>query len=182
MTALASFFCSSVAAFAPIGIDASSAANATAPTITFLTLTLLKLFGGRDVATRDCIVRKLFLETRIDLACKHADAMDGIVVIEMTCLAHEQQVPEAADMVIEGLDLLEDLVRRAVEHRAVGDSAFDGRIGAEIAKAAAGGVAQHHLHVRGDRAVARRIAEPGRDLVRRDVPEELFGTGARLGL
>ena len=49
--------------------------------------------------------------------------VDVVVVIEVSGLAHQQQIPEAADMVIEGLDLLENLVGRAAKHRAVGDGA-----------------------------------------------------------
>src|SRR5665213_4349928 len=51
------------------------------------------------------------LEPRIDLAREHPDAVHGVVVFEEARLAHDQEMAVAADMVIEFLDLLVDLIR-----------------------------------------------------------------------
>ena len=53
------------------------------------------------------------LEARIDLARERPDAVDGVVVLEEARLAHDEEMAEAADMVIELLDLLIHLVGRA---------------------------------------------------------------------
>ena len=46
------------------------------------------------------------LSPRIDLAREHADAVHGVVVLEEAGLAHDQQMAEAADVVVVLLDLL----------------------------------------------------------------------------
>src|SRR5579862_1039189 len=153
----------------------------------------LKIFIGRSslsiacrrarrFAPRNRAVGKFRSEARIDLAGKSPDSDDRILVVEMSGLPHDQQIPEAADMVIEVLDLLEDAIGGAEEHRAIRDRGVDGGVETKITEAAAGRVTQHHLHIGGDRAIAGRISEPGRDLVRGDVPEQLLSAGARFRL
>src|SRR6516162_10057618 len=61
-------------------------------------------------------IRKFLLQPRIDLARKGPDAEHRIVVFQEAGLAHDQQMTEAADMVVEPLHLAVDLIGRAGEH------------------------------------------------------------------
>src|SRR5262245_66256640 len=70
------------------------------------------------VRTRDRAVRKRLLEPGIDLAREGLDPTHGLVVLEEPGLPHDQEMPEAADVVVHPLDLREDLIGRASEHAA----------------------------------------------------------------
>src|SRR5262245_37785768 len=59
------------------------------------------------------------LESRIDLANEHLHALDGLVVVQEPGLAHDQEMPEAADVVVHLHDLAVDRIRVAREDQAV---------------------------------------------------------------
>src|SRR5262245_52268665 len=87
---------------------------------------------GRAVAARarNRGIRKRLLEPRIDLAREGLDPTHGLLVLEEPCLPHDQEMPEAADVVVHPLDLGEDLIGRAGEHDARLDRLVDRRVGA----------------------------------------------------
>src|SRR5215510_6781464 len=58
-------------------------------------------------------------EPRIDLAHEHLHALDRLVVVEKSSLAHDQEMPEAADVVVHLHDLAVDRIRIAREDQAV---------------------------------------------------------------
>src|SRR5262249_24034387 len=51
-----------------------------------------------------------FLQPRIHLAREHLHALHGLVVVEESRLAHDEQMAEAADVVVHLLDLAIDRV------------------------------------------------------------------------
>src|ERR1700756_4919649 len=82
------------------------------------------------------------LQPRIDLAREHLDAVDGLVMLQESGLAHDQEMAVAADMIPMLLELREHLIRGAREHGASFDRAFDrallGSMGADDVVSAAG--------------------------------------------
>src|SRR4029077_358141 len=74
----------------------------------------LPLFGGgrRSKSGYGC-VRHFRLQPRINVAREIADAAHRLVMFEVARLAHDQQVAEAADVIVHFPDLRIDLIRRA---------------------------------------------------------------------
>src|SRR5262249_2897806 len=66
--------------------------------------------AGRFLAhARDRGIGKCLFQPRIDLARKGFDPAHRLVVLEKPGLAHDQEMPEAADVVVHLLDLAKDL-------------------------------------------------------------------------
>src|SRR5262249_44626112 len=71
--------------------------------------------GRRGVSGNQC-VRVEFLEARIHFPSEHADPVHGVVMVEKSGLAHDQELAVAADMIPVLLELLEHLIGCAGEH------------------------------------------------------------------
>src|SRR5262249_6148027 len=67
-------------------------------------------------------------QPRIDLARKSFDPAQRLVVLEKPGLAHDQEMPEAADAVVHLLDLSKDLLGRARKLDAGLDRLVRGRV------------------------------------------------------
>src|SRR3954470_19381323 len=66
------------------------------------------------------------------LPAEHCQVGNGVFVADRAALAHHQEVAEAADMGVEGFDLVEHVVGGAGEDEAGVDRVFDGhRAGVE---------------------------------------------------
>src|SRR5262249_16302919 len=110
---------------------------------------------------------------------------DGLVMVQEAALAHHQKMPETADMVVEGAQLAEHVVRRAGKNEAGIDRVGDGhRAGIEIAAVARlnppgtepGTACLDGLRTLRRRRVARRVPELWRDDARSAaVAQDLVG-------
>ncbi len=142
---------------------------------------------GPYATTRSCahtgngVVRECRLEPWVDLAGEAPDPAHGLVVLEESGLAHDQQVPEAADVIVHALDLSKDLIGCPGEHEAGLDRLLDRGVGAVLRVLVDRGTAQD-LRCDLGRHITGRIAEVMRHLVRGDVPQQLLGAGVRLRL
>src|ERR1700730_8565601 len=129
--------------------------------------------------SRDRQVGKFLFQAWIDIAGKAADAGHGFVVLEKPSLPHDQQVSEAADVVVKLLDLPIDLVGRAGEHDAGFDRLVDRRVAA-IGRVLIKRRATDEIDLGGGRQIAGWVLQVRWDLVGGHIPEELFRARARL--
>src|ERR1700736_3952455 len=80
---------------------------------------------GRVFAARYLPAREIHNPGQYLLA-EERQVGDGLVMVQQTALPHHQQMAEAADMVVEGAQLAEDVVGRAGEDEASVDRVLDG--------------------------------------------------------
>jgi hypothetical protein len=92
-----------------------------------------------------------------------------------TSLTHDEQMPEAADVVVHPHDLLVDRVGVAGEDEAVLHERTELGLLEHLEDARVR--ALHRVHRGGDRVIARRARELRRHLVRLEVPHELARAG-----
>ena len=111
------------------------------------------------------------LQPGIDLSGKHLHALDRLVVVEETGLAHHEELAEAADVVVHLLDLAVDGVRVAREDEPMLHQRSERRVLEHLEDA--GVHALHGVHRGRNRVIAGRAGELRGHLVRLEVPHEL---------
>src|SRR6266404_9025612 len=127
-----------------------------------------------------------FLDPRQHLPTEQTEIGDRFLVAEQAALTHHQEVPEAADMVEEGTELVKNVVRCAGEAEAgidrVGYRDPPRIDGAAVARLDAAGAKAAGTHPQGlcalcRRGVAGRVHKLGRDDARSAaVVEDLVGS------